>query len=169
MQPGSHRRDSAAGWWLRDEKPVRIPEFDEPEPDVSVVRGSRQDYRTRHPGPGDIEFLVEVGHLPALGPWRKAFGLRPSRRADLLDLQPGRPPTRGFDSPDCSGYCAVRFSGRAIALRLPLKVAKSARSTWPTCSLDLRTAHLFVVSRSVKARPSAPTDQLCKKSSPSPL
>jgi Uma2 family endonuclease len=48
------------GWWLRDEKPVRIPDFDEPEPDISVVRGKRQDYRSRHPGPGDIEFLVEV-------------------------------------------------------------------------------------------------------------
>jgi len=48
------------GWWLREEKPVRIPDFDEPEPDVSVVRGSRRDYRTRHPGPGDIEFLIEV-------------------------------------------------------------------------------------------------------------
>ena len=49
-----------SGWWLRDEKPVRIPDFDEPEPDVSVVRGSRLDYLARHPGPGDIEFLVEV-------------------------------------------------------------------------------------------------------------
>jgi Uma2 family endonuclease len=48
------------GWWLREEKPVRIPDFDEPEPDISVVRGSRQDYRARHPGPGEIEFLVEV-------------------------------------------------------------------------------------------------------------
>jgi Uma2 family endonuclease len=49
-----------AGWWIRDEKPVRIPDFDEPEPDVSVVRGSRRDYATRHPGPGDITFLAEV-------------------------------------------------------------------------------------------------------------
>jgi Uma2 family endonuclease len=49
-----------AGWWLREEKPVRIPEFDEPEPDISVVRGSRHDYSARHPGPGDIELLVEV-------------------------------------------------------------------------------------------------------------
>ena len=48
------------GWWLREEKPVRIPEFDEPEPDISVVRGSRQDYLLHHPGPGDIEFLAEV-------------------------------------------------------------------------------------------------------------
>jgi Uma2 family endonuclease len=48
------------GWSLREEIPVRIPDFDEPEPDDSVIRGSRQDYRTRHPGPGDIEFLIEV-------------------------------------------------------------------------------------------------------------
>ncbi len=48
------------GWWLREEKPIRIPDFDEPEPDFSVVRGSRQDYRTRHPGPGEIDFLIEV-------------------------------------------------------------------------------------------------------------
>ncbi|MFI5461085.1 MAG: Uma2 family endonuclease [Isosphaerales bacterium] len=48
------------GWWLREEKPVRIPDFDEPEPDLSVVRGTRLDYRSRHPGPGDIVFLVEV-------------------------------------------------------------------------------------------------------------
>lgn len=48
------------GWCLRDEKPIRIPDFDEPEPAISVVRGQRQDYRARHPGPGDIDFLVEV-------------------------------------------------------------------------------------------------------------
>jgi Uma2 family endonuclease len=48
------------GWWIREEKPVRIPDFDEPEPDISVVRGTRKDYLARHPGPGEIEFLVEV-------------------------------------------------------------------------------------------------------------
>ncbi len=48
------------GWWLREEKPVRIPDFDEPEPDISVVRGQRRDYRSFHPGPGDIVLLVEV-------------------------------------------------------------------------------------------------------------
>ncbi len=41
-----------AGWWLREEKPVRIPDYDEPEPDISIVRGSRDDYLDRQPGPG---------------------------------------------------------------------------------------------------------------------
>jgi Uma2 family endonuclease len=48
------------GWSIRREGPARIPEFDEPEPDLAVVRGSRENYRTRHPEPADIALLVEV-------------------------------------------------------------------------------------------------------------
>jgi Uma2 family endonuclease len=49
-----------AGWFIREEKPVRIPRFDEPEPDLSVIRGNRNDFLGRHPGPKDIGLLVEV-------------------------------------------------------------------------------------------------------------
>jgi hypothetical protein len=31
------------GWFIREQKPVRIPRFDEPEPDLSVLRGTRDD------------------------------------------------------------------------------------------------------------------------------
>ena len=31
------------GWSIREEKPVRIAQFDEPEPDLAVVRGGRDD------------------------------------------------------------------------------------------------------------------------------
>jgi Uma2 family endonuclease len=48
------------GWWCRKEDPVRIPNFDEPEPDVSVVRGSRDDYRGRIPEAADAVLVVEV-------------------------------------------------------------------------------------------------------------
>ena len=46
--------------WCRKEDPVRIPDFDEPEPDVAVVRGNRDDYRDRIPEPKDVVLLVEV-------------------------------------------------------------------------------------------------------------
>jgi Uma2 family endonuclease len=39
---------------------VQIPDFDEPEPDIAVVRGSRDLYRGRTPGPEDIALVVEV-------------------------------------------------------------------------------------------------------------
>jgi Uma2 family endonuclease len=48
------------GWTWRTEQPVRIPAYDEPEPDVSIVRGSDDDYMHRKPGPADLALLVEV-------------------------------------------------------------------------------------------------------------
>jgi Uma2 family endonuclease len=50
-----------AGWHVRIEKPVRIPNrASEPEPDVSVARGTFEDYAHRHPNPHDIALVVEV-------------------------------------------------------------------------------------------------------------
>jgi Uma2 family endonuclease len=48
------------GWTWRTEQPVRIPAYDEPEPDVSIVRGADVDYKHRKPGPADVALLVEV-------------------------------------------------------------------------------------------------------------
>ena len=45
-------------WWKED--PVKIPDFDEPEPDVTVLRGSAEDYRNRIPDASDVVLLVEV-------------------------------------------------------------------------------------------------------------
>jgi Uma2 family endonuclease len=49
-----------SGWHVRQENPVIIPDFDEPEPDIAVVRGTRRKYSTHHPRPADIGLLVEV-------------------------------------------------------------------------------------------------------------
>jgi Uma2 family endonuclease len=48
------------GWHVRKEDPFRIPEYDEPEPDLAVTRGTFMDYLGRHPGPGDVVLIVEV-------------------------------------------------------------------------------------------------------------
>jgi Uma2 family endonuclease len=47
-------------WTLRKEDPVRLPPFDEPEPDVALVRSSPDDYRDRIPEARDVALLVEV-------------------------------------------------------------------------------------------------------------
>ena len=49
-----------AGWTWRSEQPIRIPPYDEPEPDVSIVRGSDADYRHRMPTAADVALVVEV-------------------------------------------------------------------------------------------------------------
>jgi Uma2 family endonuclease len=48
------------GWTWRLEQPVRIPEYNEPEPDVAIVRGNDDDYKHRTPVPADVALLVEV-------------------------------------------------------------------------------------------------------------
>jgi len=48
------------GWRLTIEAPIRIPDFDEPEPDLAIVRGTRSEYKNRHPGPADVALLIEV-------------------------------------------------------------------------------------------------------------
>jgi Uma2 family endonuclease len=48
------------GWTSSQEQPVLIPAYDEPEPDVAIVRGSDADYKHRKPGPADVGLLVEV-------------------------------------------------------------------------------------------------------------
>lgn len=47
-------------WMSAKEDPVRMPPFDEPEPDVAIIRGCNDDYRNRHPGPADVGLLIEV-------------------------------------------------------------------------------------------------------------
>ncbi|MBV8126808.1 MAG: Uma2 family endonuclease [Planctomycetaceae bacterium] len=49
-----------AGWAWRSEQPVRIPDYDEPEPDVTIVRGTDEDYEHRIPDPDDVGLLIEV-------------------------------------------------------------------------------------------------------------
>jgi Uma2 family endonuclease len=48
-----------AGWRIRIQSAVTTDDS-EPEPDLSVVRGSKRTYLTRHPRPKDIGLLIEV-------------------------------------------------------------------------------------------------------------
>jgi Uma2 family endonuclease len=48
------------GWHTRGGDPLRIPRYNEPEPDVSLVRGKVRDYTNHHPGPRDVALIVEV-------------------------------------------------------------------------------------------------------------
>jgi Uma2 family endonuclease len=59
VREGLERR-LPSGWTWHQYGPVRIPLYNEPEPDVSIVRGSDEDYRHRHAGPADVGLVVEV-------------------------------------------------------------------------------------------------------------
>lgn len=45
---------------VREEKPIHIAFDGEPIPDISIVSGRQVDYKDRHPGPEDVQLLVEL-------------------------------------------------------------------------------------------------------------
>ena len=53
------RNQITSGWHVRNQAPVTLSNS-EPEPDLSIVRGERKDYLSRHPFPGDTAVVVEV-------------------------------------------------------------------------------------------------------------
>ena len=47
---------------VRVRGPVRLSEYSEPEPDVTLLRPRADAYRESHPGPDDVMLIVEVSH-----------------------------------------------------------------------------------------------------------
>lgn len=50
----------AAGWHVQIQLPVTLSNINAPEPDIAVVRGTEEDYTDRHPGPADLQLVIEV-------------------------------------------------------------------------------------------------------------
>ncbi|MBV9396680.1 MAG: Uma2 family endonuclease, partial [Bryobacterales bacterium] len=48
-----------AGWIVRAQNPITLA-TSEPEPDLTVIRGSLRRYRTRHPGPREVGLVMEI-------------------------------------------------------------------------------------------------------------
>jgi hypothetical protein len=83
-------------WHIRKEDPVRIPMYDEPEPDLAVVAGLPEDYGARHPEPANVALLVEVAESTLdRDPSREARRLRHGRHSGLMGHQPGGASSRG--------------------------------------------------------------------------
>ena len=50
----------APAWTVIQEQPVEIDEWSLPEPDLSIIRGSLNDYRKRRPNALDLGLVIEV-------------------------------------------------------------------------------------------------------------
>src|SRR5262249_16174601 len=59
-------RPLPAGWDLRIRSAITLPDS-EPEPDIAIVRGDDSTYEHRHPGPSNIEVLIEVSDSTLAG------------------------------------------------------------------------------------------------------
>jgi len=48
------------GCHLRQQLPITLADYEEPEPDIAIVRGAVEEYRGRHPGPSECVAVIEV-------------------------------------------------------------------------------------------------------------
>jgi Uma2 family endonuclease len=56
----------ASGWCVRIQSAVTLPDS-EPEPDITVARGTARSYAAHHPGPTEIGALIEVADSTLAG------------------------------------------------------------------------------------------------------
>jgi Uma2 family endonuclease len=101
------------GWRVMVQDPVRIPEFDEPEPDVALAKGNRKDYQGRHPGPRDIGLIVEVADSSLAtdrGVKCAAYGRAGIPNYWIVNLAERRVET--YSQPDASGNYLVQTVAR---------------------------------------------------------
>jgi Uma2 family endonuclease len=48
------------GWFVREDKPIRVHATYEPLPDLAIVQGTFASYLKRHPNPADVAIVIEV-------------------------------------------------------------------------------------------------------------
>jgi Uma2 family endonuclease len=46
--------------FVREDKPIRIPDVNEPRPDIAIVHGDVRVYSNHHPGPQNVSLVIEV-------------------------------------------------------------------------------------------------------------
>lgn len=76
---------------VRDAKPITLPNTgSEPQPDLAIVQPTRAVYRSRHPYPADIFWLIEYANTSLakdLEAKRKAYAQADIREYWVVDLQ----------------------------------------------------------------------------------
>ena len=113
-----------AGWFVREEKSLRFGRFWRPQPDFTIVRGRRQDYRTRTPQPADLALLVEV--------------------ADSSYAKDRGPKWRGYAAARVAPYWIAHFAKRQLEVYgEPAGRGKSAR--YDSCRIYGEDAEVPVV------------------------
>jgi Uma2 family endonuclease len=132
------RRAFGRGWWVRAQEPVALDDDSEPEPDVSVVRGTPRDYLAAHPSRPVL--IVEIAESSLAFDRRRKAGLY--ARAGIAD------------------YWIVNLDDRVVEVyRRPARTA-SARYGWKYRSVRTRRPGASISPLAAPARRVAVADLL---------
>ena len=98
------REAYGVGHTARSSQPVRLGKYSEPEPDIAVMRGVRDDFLGRKPGPTEITLIVEVSFTTLafdLGRKKALYARHGVEEYHVYDLEHER--LEIFTRPDPSG------------------------------------------------------------------
>ena len=101
--------------WVQN--PLRLDVYNEPQPDVALLRPRDDFYASSHPGPGDVLLVVEVVETTASYdrslkvPLYARFGVP---EVWLVDLNAET--VEVYRGPSASGYQDIRYLGRGETL-----------------------------------------------------
>jgi Uma2 family endonuclease len=102
---------------VKIQNPVHLDDYNEPQPDIMLVRPRRDRYRRSHPQPADVLLVVEVGATSAAFdrrvklPLYARFGIP---EVWLVDL--ARATVRAYRDPTPTGYRTARTYRRGERL-----------------------------------------------------
>ncbi len=97
---------------VRSQNPIRLGEFSEPQPDLTVLRYRADFYRDAHPKPEDVVLLIEVADSTLdfdLGDKARVYASAGISEYWVLDLTGER--VRVFRRPDQGEFTETRIAG----------------------------------------------------------
>ena len=97
---------------LSVQNPVRLDEYNEPQPDAMLLRWRDDFYRNGHPNPADVLLLIEVADSSV--EFDRTVKLAAYARAGIPEVWTVARPERrieAYTEPAGSGYAAARYFG----------------------------------------------------------
>ncbi|MEZ6110572.1 MAG: Uma2 family endonuclease [Pirellulaceae bacterium] len=121
-------RFAELGYCLQTQLPVRLSDFQEPEPDAAVLRGAVEDYIERVPCAEDVVLVIEVAHSSLEFDRSTKQRIYAAARIPvyaIVNLREGR--VELYDQPDVdkSTYCRRRefASNESLSISLSIDAA----------------------------------------------
>ncbi|MCC5813582.1 MAG: Uma2 family endonuclease [Leptospira sp.] len=112
---------------IREEKPISIGNS-EPEPDISVVRGSMEDYRDAHPTTAEWVIEVAISSLSLDLGKRKIYAQAGIPYYWIIDPEDNR--VLVFENPEGEAYTKESIYGKDDDIAIPFVQRKSIRLDW---------------------------------------
>ncbi len=103
---------------IRNQNPVVLDDFSEPEPDIVIARPPRSNYNQKHPTGADILLVVEISDTTVAKDRRKALNYARAGIAQYLLFNLNTDEIEDYREPSADGYRFKQTHDRAATFNL---------------------------------------------------